>query len=66
MIIKKKCKECENYFIKPHHIDFNKKNNNPNNLISLCRSCHGQTNFNRDNWINYFQEKIQRQIKSLA
>jgi 5-methylcytosine-specific restriction endonuclease McrA len=23
-----------------HHIDCNKKNNNPDNLITLCRSCH--------------------------
>lgn len=41
-----------------HHIDYNKQNNNPNNLISLCNSCHSQTNFSRDNWINYFQEKL--------
>lgn len=41
-----------------HHIDFNKKNNNPNNLISLCHNCHAQTNFNREGWINYFQNRI--------
>jgi len=23
-----------------HHIDQNKRNNNPNNLVTLCRSCH--------------------------
>ena len=37
-----------------HHIDYNKKNNNPDNLITLCESCHGKTNFNRDYWTNYF------------
>lgn len=42
-----------------HHIDYDKHNNNPNNLISLCRSCHQQTNFNRDDWTNYFNEKQQ-------
>ena len=41
-----------------HHIDFNKQNNQTNNLISLCRTCHSQTNFNRENWTNYFQNKI--------
>jgi len=59
-----KCQECgfnqkqlkRKLFI--HHIDFNKNNNNPNNLISLCNSCHSQTNFNRESWINYFQDKI--------
>ena len=42
-----------------HHIDFNKKNNNPNNLIALCRNCHNQTQFNRQNWTEYFQEVMQ-------
>lgn len=41
-----------------HHIDFNKKNNNPNNLISLCRSCHTQTEFARENWVEYFENKV--------
>jgi hypothetical protein len=42
-----------------HHIDFNKKNNKPNNLISLCGTCHIQTNFNREQWTDYFQNKIE-------
>lgn len=33
-----------------HHIDYNKKNNDENNLISLCKSCHGKTNKNRRQW----------------
>jgi len=31
-----------------HHIDYNKKNCNPNNLITLCRSCNVRANYNRD------------------
>ena len=27
-----------------HHIDYNKKNNNSDNIITLCRSCHAKTN----------------------
>jgi len=38
-----------------HHIDFDKNNSNPNNLISLCHSCHAQTQFNQDAWIEYFK-----------
>jgi len=38
-----------------HHIDYNKKNCNPNNLISLCRSCHAKTNYNRDYWFNKYK-----------
>jgi 5-methylcytosine-specific restriction endonuclease McrA len=37
-----------------HHIDYNKKNCNSNNLITLCRSCHVKTNYRRDYWIKYF------------
>jgi len=37
-----------------HHIDYNKKNSNSDNLITLCKSCHSKTNFNRNNWIKYF------------
>lgn len=33
-----------------HHIDYNKSNNNENNLITLCNNCHGQTNYNREIW----------------
>jgi len=41
-----------------HHIDYVKKNCDPNNLITLCRSCHTKTNNHRDEWINYFKEQI--------
>ena len=47
------------YKLHIHHIDYKKKNNNPSNLISLCRGCHVQTNFKRDNWENYFKLSIQ-------
>ena len=37
-----------------HHIDYNKKNCNPDNLITLCNSCHIKTNGHREYWKNYF------------
>ncbi len=37
-----------------HHIDYNKKNNEENNLITLCRKCHNITNFNREFWTQVF------------
>jgi hypothetical protein len=43
-----------------HHIDYNKKNNNPKNLITLCNSCHTKTNFNRNNWIKYFRRILNK------
>ena len=41
-----------------HHIDYNKKNNDPKNLITLCNSCHTKTNFTRKKWTKYFQGGI--------
>lgn len=39
-----------------HHIDYDKKNCNYGNLISLCNSCHIRTNFNRKYWIELFSK----------
>jgi len=54
------CQECDytekelGYILGIHHIDYNKKNNKPSNLISLCRNCHSQTGFRREDWTKYF------------
>lgn len=40
-----------------HHIDYNKKNCNPKNLITLCVKCHRKTGDNRDTWIVFFGNK---------
>jgi 5-methylcytosine-specific restriction endonuclease McrA len=37
-----------------HHIDYNKNNCKPQNLITLCVSCHARTNYNRRKWKAYF------------
>jgi len=39
-----------------HHIDYDKKNCNLDNLITLCGNCHRKTNHNRDYWIGYFNK----------
>jgi len=46
-----------------HHIDYNKKNNKPDNLISLCHPCHGKTNTNRNKWKNLLQQIILKKIE---
>jgi len=33
-----------------HHIDYNKKNCRPKNLITLCNSCNIRANYNRNYW----------------
>ena len=34
------CQLCSQYGNNVHHIDQNKKNCNPDNLITLCKKCH--------------------------
>lgn len=41
-----------------HHIDYDKKNCNQTNLITLCIKCHMKTNFNRELWKKYFNNKF--------
>ncbi|MCK4522396.1 MAG: HNH endonuclease [Nanoarchaeota archaeon] len=40
-----------------HHIDYDKENCDPKNLISLCRRCHNKTNLNREYWTQYFESR---------
>lgn len=39
-----------------HHIDYDKKNSSPENLVTLCLLCHMKTNFDREYWKKYFQK----------
>lgn len=53
------CQLCEEEILASklyvHHIDYNKQNCSPYNLISLCNSCHAKTNINRTHWKYFFQ-----------
>jgi len=50
-----------------HHIDYDKKNNDPVNLLALCLSCHLKTNKNREHWTAFFREMmLKRAIASLG
>lgn len=48
------CLICHKNGFDVHHIDYNKKNCNPTNLVCLCRSCHMKTNTKREYWQEYF------------
>lgn len=39
-----------------HHIDYNKKNCSPYNLISLCNACNAKVNYHRDFYRAFFTE----------
>lgn len=51
------CQICLGEGIAVHHIDYNKNNCNPINLITLCRNCHAKTNHNRDYWQELLTKK---------
>lgn len=43
-----------------HHIDYNKKNCIPENLITLCASCNNLANYNRDWWESFYKTIMQK------
>lgn len=54
-----KCAICGTNGKCVHHIDYNKKNHDSNNLITLCRSCHARTNIRgRGFWQSYFEGQV--------
>lgn len=40
-----------------HHIDYDKHNNDPSNLVTLCHVCHSMTNQNRAAWVAFFAKR---------
>jgi hypothetical protein len=53
------CQECDSQIdLSPHHIDYNKSNIDPRNLITLCRSCNSKANGNRAYYIERYRAKI--------
>jgi hypothetical protein len=52
------CFLCHKYGNNVHHIDYDKKNCNLNNLITLCHDCHLDTNVSRENWIVFFNREL--------
>ena len=42
--------------ITSHHIDYNKENCNPSNLITLCNGCNCKANVNREWWFEFYKK----------
>lgn len=47
-------------YLVEHHIDYDKKNSFPQNLITLCNICHNMTNTNREIWTLHFHELLKK------
>jgi len=60
------CQLCNQYGNVIHHIDYDKKNCNPENLINLCQKCNSKVNFNRKYWKDYFitKENAENRLRS--
>ena len=43
-----------------HHIDYDKKNCHPWNLITLCYSCNSKANFNRSYWEMMYKKMLEK------
>jgi len=54
------CKKENNRKLDIHHIDYNKKNCEKDNLITLCHKCNNRANYNRDYWYAYFKYIIKK------
>jgi 5-methylcytosine-specific restriction endonuclease McrA len=52
------CGICGRYGNQVHHIDYNKKNNNEDNLMCSCRKCNNKVNFNRPYWKEFLSKKL--------
>lgn len=55
-IIPKRISQKERLVI--HHIDYDRKNSNEDNLITLCNLCNLSVNTNRDEWTKQFKNKM--------
>ena len=51
-------KKQRNRKLSVHHINYDKMDCNPKNLIALCGSCNGKVNSNRSSWTKFFKSKL--------
>ena len=57
--IKEKIKLCI------HHINYNKKDCKPKNLITLCKSCNSKANYDREWHKSWYKAIIYNKYKEL-
>lgn len=44
------CGKADDKTLAVHHVDYDKNNQSESNLLPLCSSCHGKTNYRREYW----------------
>jgi len=58
--------QYSNYNLSIHHIDYDKTNNHPSNLITLCKPCHSTSNHNREYHQQIFSARNEHIDKRLS
>jgi len=58
MDVKKECGKDLNI----HHINYDKQNCVPENLITLCGSCNSKVNTNREYWEKFFKDMLRERV----
>lgn len=48
-----------------HHVNYNKKDCEPMNLITVCRSCNGKANYDREWHEAWYREVVKRKYANL-
>ena len=43
-----------------HHINYNKKDCHPSNVLKICKSCNSRANFNKEFWQEHYKEIIRK------
>ena len=56
-------KNCNHMTLCLHHINYNKKDCPPKNLITLCISCNARANFNREICTDFYQNIMSEKYK---
>ena len=60
MCINPYCVSDDKTFLSLHHINYDKKDCNPKNLITVCRSCNSRANIDREWHQEWYQEIMSR------
>jgi hypothetical protein len=46
------------YILSLHHINYIKANCSEDNLITVCHACNARANYNKTEWIKFYQDKL--------
>lgn len=57
------CNSENRYDLTIHHIDYDKKNCSPSNLITVCRSCNAKANIDREWHKSWYQAVLKQRYK---